>query len=141
MGNIVQVPGGPPLSSISLSSSVKKKFHPRFQPYKGSNCEWIDLNKVLQDGDGCANGHKFVIKSHEGFMRILWGCKSFLFCSGIRKQLLFVEGKTILAFVTRGSKFTNCPSFTEVTTLVDCKVEIFGSFNPHFTPTPWSGFA
>ena len=141
MGNIVQVPGGPPLSSISLSRSVRKKFHPRFQLYKGSNCEWIDLNKVLQDGDGCANGHKFVIKPHKGFMRILWGCKSFLFCSGIRKQLLFVEGKTILAFVTRGSKFTNCPSFTEVTTLVDCKVEIFGSFNPHFTPTPWSGFA
>ena len=69
-------------------------------------------------------------------MRILWGCKSILFCSGIRKQLLFVEGKTILAFVTQGSKFADCSSFTEVTSQVDCKVGILYSFDPHFTLRP-----
>merc|ERR1711860_352135 len=38
-----------------------------------------------------------------------------------RRQFLFMEGKTILAFVPRGKKFTECSSFTEVTTQVDCK--------------------
>ena len=33
-----------------------------------------------------------------------------------------MEGKTILAFVPRGKKFTECSSYTEVTTQVDCKV-------------------
>ena len=53
-----------------------------------------------------------------------WLNVSSLFCSGNRRQLLFIEGKTILAFVTQGSKFTDCSSFTEVTSQVDCKVRI-----------------
>ena len=50
-----------------------------------------------------------------------------IFPAGNRRQLLFVGGKTILAFVTRGSKFADCSSFTEVTSQVDCKVRSVGS--------------
>ena len=32
-----------------------------------------------------------------------------------------MEGKTILAFVSRGNKFADCSSYTEVTSQVDCK--------------------
>merc|ERR1719510_258331 len=93
------------LSSISLSGSANKQIPLGARVYSGSNCEWIDLNKVLSDGIGCANGHKFVIKPQ----------------TGNRRQLIFVDGKTILAFVARGSKFADCSSFTEVTTKVKCK--------------------
>merc|ERR1711981_286813 len=87
------------------SRSAKKKIPAGARVYQGSNCEWIDLNKVNSDGIGCANGYKFVIKPQ----------------TGNRRQLLFVDGKTILAFVARGSKFADCSSFTEVTSQVDCK--------------------
>ena len=36
-------------------------------------------------------------------------------------------GRTILAFVPRGQKFTQCSSYTEVTAQVDCKVTMFTS--------------
>jgi len=93
------------LSSVSLSGSSKKKIPSQARVYSGSSCEWIDLNKVSSNGVGCANGYKFVIKPK----------------SGIRRQLLFVDGKTILAFVTKGAKFADCSSYTEVTSQVDCK--------------------
>jgi len=93
------------LNSITLARSVQKKIPAGARVYSGANCEWIDLNKVLSDGVGCNNGYKFVIKPQ----------------SGNRRQLLLVEGKTILAFVTRGFKFTDCMDFTEVTSQVDCK--------------------
>ena len=67
--NILQEVTG--LSSISLSRSAKKKIRSGARVYKGSNCEWIDLNKVHSDGIGCANGHKFVIKPQTGSER-LW---------------------------------------------------------------------
>ena len=66
--NILQEVAG--LSSISLSGSAKKKIPSGSRVYKGSNCEWIDLNKVLSDGIGCANGHKFVIKPQKGSERL-----------------------------------------------------------------------
>ena len=126
------------LSSVSLSKSAKKKIPPGARVYSGSNCEWIDLNKVLSDGIGCANGHKFVVKPKSGPERLqLMGYNEWSeFCSGNRRQLLFVNGKTIIAFVTRGSKFADCSSFTEVTTEVDCKVRIICSSAPHFTLLP-----
>ena len=96
------------LSSISLSGSAKKKIPSEARVYSGSHCQWIDLNKVLSDGIGCANGYKFEIKPQDDN----------------RSQLLFVEGKTILAFVKGNEKFANCSSFEEVTTQVDCKVII-----------------
>ena len=66
--NILQEVTG--LSSISLSGSAKKNIPPVARVYKGSNCEWIDLNKVLSDGIGCANGHKFVVKPKSGPERL-----------------------------------------------------------------------
>ena len=54
------------LSSISLSRSAKKKIPSEARVYSGSHCQWIDLNKVLSDGIGCANGYKFVIKPQKG---------------------------------------------------------------------------
>ena len=54
-------------------------------------------------------GDKFVIKNKAGENR---------------RQFLFMDGKTILAFVPVGQKFTQCPSYTEVTALVDCKVTL-----------------
>ena len=40
----------------------------------------------------------------------------------MRKQFLFVEGQTIVAFVTKGEKFADCSSYSEVTARVRCKV-------------------
>ena len=41
---------------------------------------------------------------------------------GVRKQFLILEGEPVLAFINRGKKFTQCSSYTEVTTSVTCKV-------------------
>ena len=51
-------------------------------------------------------GNKFVIKQ----------------VTGVRKQFLILNGEAILGFVTKGEKFANCASYTEVTAQVDCKV-------------------
>ena len=73
--------------------------------YTGSNCEWIDLNLVSSNVE-CDIGDKFVLKNKAGENR---------------RQFLFMDGKTILAFVPRGQKFYQCSSYTEVTVQVDCK--------------------
>ena len=71
--NVLQEVTG--LNSISLSRSTKK-IPTGARVFFGSNCEWIDLNKVLSDGVGCANGLKFVIKPKRGSERPeLTGCK------------------------------------------------------------------
>ena len=105
------------LSSISLSGSAKKKIPSEARVYFGSHCQWIDLNKVLSDGIGCANGYEIEIEPQADH----------------RNQLLFVEGKTILAFVKGNEKFANCIDYEEVTTEVNCKVSIFHSVDSHFT--------
>ena len=61
----------------------------------------------MSSNSDCDNGDKFVIKNTAGVNR---------------RQFLFIEGKTILAFVPKGKKFTECSVYTEVTTQVDCKV-------------------
>merc|ERR1711874_799021 len=71
----------------------------------GNDCEYIKLCTVTAN-DGCTNGNKFVIKQ----------------VRGVRKQFLILNGEIILGFVTKGKKFTNCTSYTEVTANVDCKV-------------------
>ena len=73
--------------------------------YTGGNCEWIDLNLVSSNAD-CDIGDKFVLKNKAGENR---------------RQFLFVDGKTILAFVPQGQKFPQCSSYTEVTVQVDCR--------------------
>ena len=45
--------------------------------------------------------------------------------TGVRKQFLILNGEAILGFVTKGKKFANCSSYTEVTANVDCKVRRF----------------
>jgi len=73
--------------------------------YKGNDCEYIKLGSVTVN-DGCTDGNKFVIKQ----------------VSGVRKQFLILNGEAVLGFVTKGKKFADCTSYTEVTTKVDCKV-------------------
>ena len=62
-----------------------------------------------------------------------------MFSAGNRRQLLFVDGKTILAFVARGSKFADCSTaqLTEVTSQVDCKAN--ANLETVSLPTPCSG--
>ena len=76
----------------------------------------IDINnnkswpRQVSSNTDCDNGDKFVIKNTAGVNR---------------RQFLFMDGRTILAFVPRGQKFTQCSSYTEVTAQVDCKVTMF----------------
>merc|ERR1711936_1044346 len=72
--------------------------------YTGSACEYIKLSDITANS-GCADGTKFVLKKADT----------------VRKQLLIMSGTPILAFVTKGTKFVACSSFTEVTMQVDCK--------------------
>ena len=48
-----------------------------------------------------------------------------------------MDGKTILAFVPVGQKFTQCSSYTEVTAQVDCKVTMFTSVTSVAIPDDW----
>ena len=73
--------------------------------YRGNSCEFIRLCNVSLNA-GCDDGTKFVIKQ----------------VTGVRKQFLILNGEIILAFATFGKKFGNCSTFTEVTSIVDCKV-------------------
>ena len=86
--------------------------------YTGSHCEYITLSAITANS-GCADGNqseesdringnsfsgtKFVIKQK----------------TGVRKQFLILNGTPILAFVTKGKKFKDCTSFTEVTALLN----------------------
>ena len=63
----------------------------------------------MSSNQDCDNGDKFVLKNKKRVNR---------------RQFLFMDGKTILAFVPNGQKFTQCSNYTEVTTLVNCKVNI-----------------
>jgi len=71
----------------------------------GNTCEYIKLGSITAN-DGCTNGNKFVIKQ----------------VKGVRKQFLILNGEAVLGFVTKGDKFADCTSYTEVTANVDCKV-------------------
>ena len=63
----------------------------------------------MSSNQDCDNGDKFVLKNKKKVNR---------------RQFLFMDGRTILAFVPVGQKFTQCSSYTEVTALVDCKVTL-----------------
>ena len=62
------------------------------------------------------SGNKFVIKQ----------------ANDVRKQFLILNGQAILAFVRNGKKFADCDSYTEVTSMVDCKVGRFGGLRVIF---------
>ena len=44
--------------------------------------------------------------------------------AGVRKQFLVLNGEAVLGFIKKGDKFAECPSYTEVTSKLDCKVII-----------------
>ena len=69
----------------------------------------------MSSNQDCDNGDKFVLKNKARVNR---------------RQFLFMDGKTILAFVPVGQKFTQCSSYTEVTAQVDCKVTMFIHLSP-----------
>lgn len=71
----------------------------------GNTCEYIYLCNIT-DNAGCVDGKKFVVKQ----------------ANNTNKKLLLLDGEAVLAFVTKGDKFTDCPSYTDVTDNVDCKV-------------------
>ena len=114
------------LAGVSLSNSLKKSLGKRARrqraPLVGDSCQWVDLARVRQEGDGCTDGTKFVLKPKPGVRadRHLDGDVMLQ----VRKQFLFVEGRTVVAFVTKGEKFADCSSYSEVTARVRCKVSV-----------------
>ena len=48
---------------------------------------------------GCTNGQKFLLKP----------------ATGVRKQLLFLNNKATIAFITKGMKFTDCTACLDIT--------------------------
>ena len=40
---------------------------------------------------------------------------------GTRKQFLILEGKSIIAFVEQGMKFTDCETYVDISSEVKCK--------------------
>ena len=55
------------LSEVSLANSSKstKKAGGR-AILKASPCQWIDLEKVREEGSGCVDGSKFVVSKERG---------------------------------------------------------------------------
>ena len=39
----------------------------------------------------------------------------------VRRQYLYMEGRSVLAFVKNGEKFADCSNYTDVTADVKCK--------------------
>ena len=53
------------LSEVSLESSIKSRRKGR-GILKASPCQWIDLEKVREEGSGCVDGAKFVVSKDRG---------------------------------------------------------------------------
>merc|ERR1740137_83841 len=62
------------------------------------------LCDVIKNAD-CLDGNKFVIRKKRG----------------TRKQFLILNGSPALGFVRRKKKFTNCKSYTQITSNLKCK--------------------
>lgn len=72
-------------------------------------CEYVVLSDLTFKGTGCVNGAKFVIKK---------GTNS-------RRQYVIMNDKILLLWVKIGSKFKDCPAFTDRTATITCK-EVVG---------------
>ena len=117
---------------MSLKKSRTKLKEKNSFVYTGDNCEWIDLNMGIKSfinsfwlkeyllchhlaisqvkfNPTCENGDKFVIKNKKGR-------------KGNTRQLLLLDGKSVLAFVPKTKKFNDCENIVEVTSSVKCKV-------------------
>ena len=115
--------------SIGLieNASIQAEEHKRIKGrvFKGGDCEYIMISGITAN-TGCDSGNKFVIKQQ----------------TGVRKQFLVLNGEPIMAFINRwgltlssdaevkslvflrGKKFTQCDSYTEITSSVVCKVNL-----------------
>ena len=59
------------LSEVSLANSVKNRRRPGMRSIlKASSCNWIDLEKVREEGSGCVDGSKFVLSKDRGVSKI-----------------------------------------------------------------------
>ena len=59
------------LSEVSLANSVKNGRRPgKRSILKASSCNWIDLEKVREEGTGCVDGSKFVLSKDRGVSKI-----------------------------------------------------------------------
>merc|ERR1711872_708425 len=88
---------------------------------QGSHCDYIILSDVPKLS-GCSDGFKFVIRKTRR----------------VRSQYLVLGGKTVLAFLKTGQKFSQCKSFNNITPTIKCKGPI-GGLQPDFTPGNWTG--
>ena len=58
------------LSDVSLARSSKSRRKAGGRAIlKASPCQWIDLEKVREDGNGCVDGSKFVVSKDRGVSR------------------------------------------------------------------------
>merc|ERR1712212_1249223 len=88
---------------------------------QGFHCDYIILSDV-PSLSGCNDGFKFVIRKSRR----------------VRSQYLILGGKTVLAFLKLGQKFSGCRSFNNITPRVSCKGPV-GGLKPNFTPGNWTG--
>merc|ERR1711953_266817 len=72
---------------------------------RGNACEYIKVNSIPAN-QGCTDGSKFVIKRLD---------------DNTRKQFLILGGEVILAFVQRAGRFSQCASYRDITSEVDCQ--------------------
>jgi len=70
----------------------------------GKHCEYVKLCDIVSTS-GCTNSTKFLLRRE----------------NGTRRQFLILDGELVLAFVTKGIKFSDCTSKVSVTDSVVCK--------------------
>ena len=59
------------LSEVSLANSLRNVRRPgKRSILKASSCNWIDLEKVREEGSGCVDGSKFVLTKDRGVSKI-----------------------------------------------------------------------
>merc|ERR1711962_1871109 len=107
--------------SASLATGLLLEEEEERAVVQGSHCDYIILSEVPKLS-GCSDGFKFVIRKTRG----------------VRSQYLVLGGKTLLAFLKTGQKFSQCKSFNNITPTIKCKGPI-GGLQPDFTPGNWTG--
>ena len=86
---------------------------------KGDDCQYIKLNSLTNNTDcqsGGARGHSSLSSSHSGVKFVIKQQ------SGVRKQFLIVGNEVLMVFVKKKKKFTQCESFSDISSSVKCKV-------------------
>ncbi|XP_023342027.1 uncharacterized protein LOC111711811 [Eurytemora carolleeae] len=73
---------------------------------KGKGCDYVVISDLETKGSGCVNGSKFVLKT----------------AAGARRQFAILNNKALLLYVNKGTKFTDCTSYIDVTANVTCKI-------------------